>query len=75
LEKATGRKVELKAVERDQLADFFGQQIPQAHVPEFMEMVTGALPGGIIVGDFEYDEITVRGEIELVDSLREMTAN
>ncbi|KAH6854694.1 hypothetical protein B0I37DRAFT_37670 [Chaetomium sp. MPI-CAGE-AT-0009] len=74
LEQATGREVELKAVERDQLAGFFGQQIPQAHVQEFVGMVTACLPGGIIEGDYEYDESTVRGDTELVDTLRELAA-
>jgi hypothetical protein len=74
VEQALGRKVELKAVERDDLGNFFGQQIPAAHVQEFADMVTAVLPGGIIEGDFGYDESTVRGEVELVDTLRELAA-
>ncbi|KAK3298227.1 uncharacterized protein B0H64DRAFT_438715 [Chaetomium fimeti] len=74
VEQATGRKVELKAVERDQLEGFFGQQIPQAHLSEFLGMVAATLPGGIIVDDFEDDESTMRGNTELVDGLRELAA-
>lgn len=73
-EQVTGRKVELKPVERDQLAGFFGQQIPQTHVQEFVDMVIAVLPGGIIEDDFEDDESTVRGDIELVDTLRDLSA-
>ncbi|KAK3303716.1 uncharacterized protein B0T15DRAFT_504885 [Chaetomium strumarium] len=69
-----GKPVELKSVERDQLAGFFGQQIPQAHVQEFVDMVTAVLPDGVIEGDFEYDENTVRGGVELGDALRELAA-
>ena len=74
VEQATGKTVKLELVERDQLAGFFGQQVPEAHVQEFVDMVTAVLPGGIIEGDFGYDEDTVRGEMELVDTLRELYA-
>lgn len=72
VEKATGRAVELKLVERDQLAAYFGQQLPEAYVQEFVDMTLAGLPGGIMVGDFAYDEGTVRGRVELVDTLREL---
>ncbi|KAK4237798.1 hypothetical protein C8A03DRAFT_15684 [Achaetomium macrosporum] len=76
VEQVTGRKVELKPVERDQLAGFAGLQIPEPHVQEVVDMIIGVLPGGIseAEGDFDDDENTVRGETELVDSLRELAA-
>ncbi|KXX73869.1 NAD(P)H azoreductase [Madurella mycetomatis] len=72
VEKATGRAVELKVIERDQLAAYFSQQLPEVYVQEFVDMTAAGLPGGIMVGDFAYDEGTVRGRVELVDTLREL---
>ncbi|CAI4212308.1 unnamed protein product [Parascedosporium putredinis] len=73
VEKVVGTKTELKLIERDQLSGFFAQLgIPETHVPDFVGMTTAVLPGGIMAGDFGYDEDTVRGKVELVDGLREM---
>ena len=66
-----GKEVDLKLVERDQLSDYFKQLVPEEHVQELVEMTTAVLPGGIISGDFGYDENTVRGRVELVDTLRQ----
>jgi hypothetical protein len=74
MEQATGKPVRLKLVERDELPAFFGEVVPPAYVGEFAELVTALLPGGIANGDFGYDEGTVRGEVELVESLSEMVA-
>lgn len=75
VQKAVGKEVDLQLVERDQLAVFFGQQVPEPHVEEFVAMATAVLPGGIIEGDFEYEESTVTGEVELVDTFGKLYAD
>lgn len=72
MEDVTGKEVEMKLVERDQLAGFFAEQVPEAHVQDFVDMTTAVLPGGIMSGDFEYGEDTVRGKVELVDAFRQL---
>lgn len=74
VEKATGKTVELQLVERDQLGEYMAQIIPEPYVQAFVDMTTAGLPGGVIVPDFEYDEDTVRGRVELVDTFRELHA-
>ncbi|KAF4981582.1 hypothetical protein FZEAL_2648 [Fusarium zealandicum] len=71
VEEVTGKEVELKLVENDQLANFFAELLPEAYVQEFVDMTTGGLPGGIIAKNFVYDDDTIKGQVELVDTLRE----
>ncbi|KAG8673527.1 hypothetical protein FPOAC2_06972 [Fusarium poae] len=75
VEEITGKKVELKLVEEDQLLDYWKQIVPVAHAEEFKEMTTAGFAGGVIAKDFVYDEKTVRGEQELVDALRALYKN
>lgn len=70
VEELTGKKVELVAIEKDNLAEFFAKQIPSAHLKDFVEMTTSALPGGIMAGDFGSNKRTVHGKVELVEALR-----
>jgi len=63
-------RVELRLVERDHLAEYLGQKIPEPRVPDLVDMSTAVLLGGIMAGDFDYDEDTVRGWVELVGALR-----
>lgn len=70
----TGKKLEIAAVPKDQLAEFYAGQIPAAHVQAFVDMTTAALPGGIMAGDFGDHEYTVKGKVELVDALRKLYA-
>ncbi|RSM01537.1 hypothetical protein CEP52_008471 [Fusarium oligoseptatum] len=70
VEGITGKKVELVPIEKDKLAEFFSRQIPSAHIQDFVEMTTSALPGGIMAGDFGSNERTVHGKVELVEALR-----
>jgi hypothetical protein len=72
VEEVTGREVELHLIEREQLANFFGQQVPGPYVGEFTEMIIAALPGGIIIKDFAYDEDTITGKVAFVDIMREV---
>ncbi|KAK4121379.1 NAD(P)-binding protein [Parathielavia appendiculata] len=75
VEQATGKAVDLRLVEKEELAAFFGQHgIPEAHVGEFVEFSEACLPGGLIDGATEPDENTVIGETELTDTFRELYA-
>ncbi|CAM1510984.1 Fc.00g084970.m01.CDS01 [Cosmosporella sp. VM-42] len=73
VEEVTNKKAELVAVEQNQLTEFYGQQIPAAHVQDMVEMTIAALPGGIMAGDFEREVNVVKGKIELVDALRRIS--
>lgn len=70
VEEITGKKFDVIPIEKDKLAEFFARQIPSAHIQDFVEMTTSALPGGIMAGDFGSDERTVHGKAELVEALR-----
>ncbi|KAJ4162302.1 hypothetical protein NW754_013736 [Fusarium falciforme] len=72
VEEVTGKTVELKLIERDQLSEFFAKQLPEPYVQELVDMTTAGLPGGVINKDFVYDDDTVKGRVELVDTLREL---
>jgi hypothetical protein len=43
-------------------------------VEEIAGLASAVLPGGIITGDFEYDESTVRGEVELAATFGKLYA-
>ncbi|KAF7562638.1 hypothetical protein G7046_g1474 [Stylonectria norvegica] len=73
VEEITKKKAELMAIEQSQLADFYGQQIPSAHVQDMVEMTVAALPGGIMAGEFEREVNVVKGKTELVDALRQIS--
>ncbi|KAK2671138.1 hypothetical protein RAB80_013560 [Fusarium oxysporum f. sp. vasinfectum] len=72
VEEITGKKYELKLVEKDQLLDYWKQIVPEFYAEEFKEMTTCGLADGIIAKNFVYDENTVRGKVELVDALRSL---
>ncbi|KAF4964379.1 hypothetical protein FSARC_7678 [Fusarium sarcochroum] len=72
VEEVTGKKVELELVERDQLLDYWKGIVPEVYAQEFMDMTTAGLPGGVIAENFVYDDNTVKGRQELVDSLRNL---
>ncbi|KAF5008651.1 hypothetical protein FDECE_5063 [Fusarium decemcellulare] len=71
-EEVTGKKVELKLLEGPGLEAFFKMIFPEHAIPDFMEMIEASLPGGLITKDYDYDENTVRGKVELIDTLREL---
>jgi hypothetical protein len=72
VEEVMGKEVEVVLIEKGNLAEFFAQQAPPHSVPDLVEMVTAALPGGIMAGDFKDTENTVRGKIELAEALRNL---
>ncbi|EQB50114.1 hypothetical protein CGLO_10492 [Colletotrichum gloeosporioides Cg-14] len=48
LESIVGKGVEVRPVDKDALPSFFGQVLPSHLVPEFVEMTTSMLPGGVL---------------------------
>ena len=72
VEEVTGKKIEIAAIPKDQLAAFYAQSVPEDHVAGLVEMTTAALPDGIMAGDFAGNEFTVRAEEDLVSTLRRL---
>ncbi|RGP81293.1 hypothetical protein FLONG3_437 [Fusarium longipes] len=48
LESIIGKSIQVRSVEKDALPGFFGQVLPPHLVPEFVEMTTSMLPGGVL---------------------------
>ncbi|KEY71185.1 hypothetical protein S7711_02297 [Stachybotrys chartarum IBT 7711] len=71
VEGASGKKVQVRLVEKKDLGEYFGQHLPEVYVPEFVEMTLSGLPGGITTKDFNYDEDTVKGKVEFEDVVKE----
>jgi hypothetical protein len=72
IEQVTGRPTEAVVIPKEQLAEFYSQTYPPNMIGDVVEMTEAALPGGIMVTDFEGDENTVRGDVELVDALQKI---
>lgn len=74
-EEGLGREVAVKPVEKDELAEFYGQVFPKEIVPDWVEMAVSFLPGGIAERDADEErEGIVRGRSELGEVLREAVA-
>ncbi|KAF5023104.1 hypothetical protein F66182_4861 [Fusarium sp. NRRL 66182] len=71
-EDVTGKRVELGLSQGQDLKAFLRQIFPEHCIPDFMEMMEASLPGGLIAKEYDYDEDTVTGKVELVDTLREL---
>ncbi|KAF4340536.1 hypothetical protein FBEOM_5574 [Fusarium beomiforme] len=69
-EETTGNKVELRLAQGEALKDFFRQLFPECCIPDFMEMIESSLPGGLIAQEYEIDENTVTGKVDLMDVFR-----
>lgn len=72
MEKVTGKQWELVNIPKEGLAEHFGKEVPELYVPDFVEMITAMLPGGVLAAEFEGGENMVRGTIELEDALQKM---
>ncbi|KAI1488077.1 hypothetical protein F5X96DRAFT_680750 [Biscogniauxia mediterranea] len=72
IEEVTGKDGTLVTIEKDKLVEYFAHHVPEVYAQEFADMVTAMLPGGIMAGDFEPGENSVRGKLELGDVLRHM---
>ncbi|KAF4959559.1 hypothetical protein FGADI_1626 [Fusarium gaditjirri] len=73
---ALGKDVEIKPVEKGDLADFYGKVFAPQIVNEWVEMSTCFLPGGIAEKDLSKpsDVDVIHGKTTLNEALREATA-
>ncbi|KAF9775316.1 hypothetical protein IL306_006596 [Fusarium sp. DS 682] len=73
---ALGNDVEVKAIEKDDLAAFYGKIFAPQIVNEWVEMTTSFLPGGIAEKDLSKpsDVDVIHGKTTLGEALREATA-
>ncbi|KAF5632421.1 nucleoside-diphosphate-sugar epimerase [Fusarium tjaetaba] len=73
---ALDRDVEIKAVEREDLAEYYGKMFAPHIVNEWVEMSTCFLPGGIAEKDLSKpsDVDVIHGKTTLDEALREATA-
>ncbi|RJE25245.1 hypothetical protein PHISCL_02395 [Aspergillus sclerotialis] len=67
-----GKEVELKGIEKGQLAAYFANQIPERYLQKYVDLATAFLPGGIGAGDLVYDKFTYKGQREIVDTLYQL---
>lgn len=74
LEVVTGRKGEMILVPEAGLAEYWGKQIPEVYLPEFVKFIKAQLPGGVMAQDYEDGEDSVRCHTSLEEELREMLA-
>ncbi|KAG5789987.1 hypothetical protein H9Q69_010951 [Fusarium xylarioides] len=74
--RALGKDVEIKAVKKEVLAEFYGKIFAPQIVNEWVEMSTCFLPGGIAEKDLSKpsDVDVIYGKTTLTDALREATA-
>jgi uncharacterized protein YbjT (DUF2867 family) len=71
-EEVTGKTVELGLTQGEDLKAFLRTLFPEHCIPDFMEIIEASLPGGLIAEEYGYDENTVTGKVELIDTLREL---
>ncbi|KAF4439705.1 hypothetical protein F53441_12516 [Fusarium austroafricanum] len=69
-EEVTGKKVELEISQGEDLKSFLGMLFPEHCLPDFLEMLESSLPGGLISKEYEYDEKTITGKVDLMDVFR-----
>ncbi|KAF5983702.1 isoflavone reductase P3 [Fusarium coicis] len=71
-EEITTNKVELGLAQGEDLKAFFGQILPEHCIADFMEMIESSLPGGLIAREYEADENTVTGKVDMLEVFREL---
>jgi uncharacterized protein YbjT (DUF2867 family) len=71
-EEITGNKVNLGLAQGEDLKSFFRQILPEHCIPDFMEMIESSLPGGLIAKEYEVDENTVTGKVDMLEVFREL---
>lgn len=72
LEQILGKKIEVKPVEKEALPDFFGQVFPPSTVPEWVELSTCFLPGGILTKHPTPEKDIKRGKVGLKEAFEDM---
>lgn len=70
-EEVTGKKIQARLVQQDELAGFFRQALPEAIVGDFVEMTLSILPGGLLA-DGTGDSRADRGTVTLIEAIRAM---
>lgn len=73
-EKVTGKTIEVRLIQKDQLYGFFSGFLPASLVDDFVEMTLTFLPGGLL--EEEMNDLTnaSRGQDSLVDAFERMWA-
>ncbi|KAK1829752.1 hypothetical protein QBC39DRAFT_262294 [Podospora conica] len=71
-EEAAGKKLEMKVIPREGLAEFWGAVFPPEVAKSYVEMNEALLPGGIIVEDPNPTGETRYGKTEAVEVFREL---
>ncbi|KAF5605742.1 isoflavone reductase P3 [Fusarium pseudoanthophilum] len=71
-EEITATKVELRLAQGEDLKAFFRQIMPEHCIADFMEMIESSLPGGLIAREYEADENTVTGKVDMLEVFREL---
>ncbi|PYI09741.1 NAD(P)-binding protein [Aspergillus sclerotiicarbonarius CBS 121057] len=74
-EEAAGHAVEIRPVEKANLATFFGQFLPEASVGPFVEMTVSFLPGGFLAnnaGNASSRDRVYQGRTGLVEAIGRM---
>lgn len=73
LEILTGKKVHVRSVEKEGLAEFFGAVLPPHLVQDFVDMTVSFLPGGLLEQEMQTlagDDNVRRGEVDLFGVLK-----
>lgn len=70
--KALGREVEIRAVDKGDLDEYYGKIFPEDVAREWVEMVKCFLPGGVAIENLPREEESrvVRGRTTLEDAIR-----
>ncbi|RYP61498.1 hypothetical protein DL769_007680 [Monosporascus sp. CRB-8-3] len=71
-EHVTGKSIEVRLVEKNQLADFFAQFLPSNLVGYYTEMTLSILPGGLLEAEAKSLHNARRGQDTLVDAFKRM---
>ena len=74
LEKISGKTIEVKTIEKDQLQGFFANVFPPSVADSYVEMIHSMLPGGILEGDMQDKSGRQHGPTDLADALQQMYA-
>ncbi|RYP40461.1 hypothetical protein DL767_001697 [Monosporascus sp. MG133] len=71
-EHVTGKSIEVRLVEKNNLADFFAQFLPNSLVGYYTEMTLSILPGGLLEAEAKSLHNARRGQDTLVDAFKRM---
>ncbi|RYP01582.1 hypothetical protein DL763_000113 [Monosporascus cannonballus] len=71
-EQVTGKSIEVRLVEKNNLADYFSQFLPSNLASSYTEMSLSMLPGGLVEGETKKLHNARRGQDTLVDAFKRM---